>query len=327
LGRRNGETALMHKLKAAGRLLAESFKDWSRDHAMLLAAAISFSTVFSLAPLLIITIAIAGLAFGPEAARGSIVAQFGHLVGPDAAAQIQTMVERAYQPKTGLIAGTVGLVNLLVGAMGAFGALKISLNTVWRIKPVKRRGIWGFLRDRVLNLAMILGIAFLFLVSLVVSAGLAGLGEWLGSVLDVPAPLLFVVNILLSLTVTALLFGMLFRFLPDRAIAWRDVRVGALVTAVLFAIGKEGIGFYLGRSNVSSVYGAAGSLAVLFVWIYYSAAIFLFGAEFTEVYSRRHGTRLREAEPKQLEEQPGAVPAWARSTEDGHDPVAVRESG
>jgi membrane protein len=278
-------------LKTAWYLLRETFREWRKDNAMDLGAALAFYTVFSLAPLLIIVIAIAGLVFGPAAARGRIFSQFGDLVGPAAADQIQTMVESAWQPKASIIAGAIGLVTLILGAMGVFGALKTALNIVWQAQPREVRGIWGLLRGQILSLAMILGIAFLLLVSLVVSAGLAGLGAWAGSILHVPSAALYAVNLLVSLAVTAVLFAMMYRGLPDVSIAWRDVWVGAVVTAVLFSIGKEAIGLYLGRSSIASVYGAAGSLAVLLVWVYYSAAIMLFGAEFTEIFSRRHGSR------------------------------------
>jgi len=270
----------------------ETFVEWQRDKALRLSAALSFYTVFSLAPMLIIVIAIAGQAFGREAVQGEVVAQFDNLIGREAALQVQQMIQNASDPRSGLIAAIVGTVTLIIGAIGVFGQLQDALNTVWEITPRRRPGVWGFLRDRVLSLAMVVGIAFLLLASLVVSAGLSALGKWASGWLPASAFLLQALNFVVSLAVITLLFAVIYKVLPDIDIRWRDVMVGAGVTALLFTIGKTLIGIYLGRSSVGSVFGAAGSLAVMLVWIYYSAAVFLLGAEFTEVYTRRWGRWL-----------------------------------
>jgi membrane protein len=273
--------------------IKETFQEWQRDKAMRLSAALAFYTVFSLAPLLLIVVAIAGSVFGPQAIQGHLVDEFTTLVGKPAAEQIETMIQNAYDPSSGRIATVVGTVTLLLGAMGVFGQLKDALNTVWGAAPRHGSGLWGFIRGYVLSLAMVVGIAFLLLASLVVSAVLSAFGKWAADMLPASTGLLQVLNFVVSFAVIAVLFAMIFKVLPDVRIGWRDVWVGGGVTAFLFSIGKTFIGLYLGRSSVASVFGAAGSLAVLLVWVYYSAAVFLFGAEFTEVYSRRWGSRSR----------------------------------
>lgn len=253
-------------------------------------AALAYYTVFSLAPLLLITIAVAGLIFGTQSAEGRIVDQIRGLVGEKGGEAIQDMIANAHTSGSGILATVAGVAMLLFGAMGLFGQLQDTLDTIWEVEPKSGRGILGFLKDRLLSFTMVMGTAFLLLMSLVISAGLAALGGALG---DWHTSLIGqAINVIVSLAVIAALFAMIFRFLPDAKIAWRDVWLGAVLTAVLFTIGKVGIGLYLGHSSGASSYGAAGSLAVLFIWMYYSAQIFLFGAELTKAYANRFGSRI-----------------------------------
>ncbi|MDM7917222.1 MAG: YihY/virulence factor BrkB family protein, partial [Candidatus Eisenbacteria bacterium] len=252
-----------------------TFSDFFRDHATRLSAALAFYTVFALAPMLVIVIAIAGRVFGADAVRGQVVGQFGSLIGEGPARQVEEMVVQASAPKTSLIATILGVATLLLGATGVFLQLKGALNAVWEVVPRTGGGILRMLRDRALALAMLMGVAFLLLVTLVLSAALAAVGEWAADLMPVSLPVLQIGNFLLSFLVITFLFGMIYKLLPDSKIAWKDVWVGAAVTSFLFSIGKTLIGLYLGRSSLSSVYGAAGSFAILLTWIYYSAAIFL----------------------------------------------------
>jgi membrane protein len=278
-------------------LLKESASSWLNDKASRIGAALAYYTIFSMAPLLVLVVAIAGLVFGREAAEGRIVEQIRGLVGEQGGQAIQSMIVSASQPSSGVVATIIGVVLLLVGAMGLFGELQDALNTIWGVQPKPGRGIWGVIRDRFLSLTMVLGTAFLLLVSLVVSAALTALGSlfgaWQTSFFG------HIVNSIVSLVVITLAFAMIFRFLPDVKIAWRDVWLGAVLTAVLFMVGKFLIGLYLGHSSIGSTYGAAGSLAVLLVWLYYSAQIFLFGAELTKTYANQYGSRIVPAENAQ----------------------------
>lgn len=275
-------------------LLKASGSAWLEDKASRLGAALAYYTVFSIAPLLVIIIAIASLVFGREAAQGQLLGQLEGLVGEQGGKAIQTMVASASQSGSGVLGSILGIIMLLVGAAGLFGQLQDALDTIWEVQPKPGRGILGFLRDRFLSFSMVFGTAFLLLVSLVVSTALAALsgllGEWRISIVGQ------VINQLLSLVVITLLFAMIYRFLPDAKIAWRDVWLGAFVTALLFTIGKFLIGLYLGHTSAASAYGVAGSLAVLLIWLYYSAQIFLFGAEFTKVYAARYGSRIVPAD-------------------------------
>ena len=267
-------------------LLRETGSSWLNDKAARLAAALAYYTVFSLAPLIVIILAIVGLAFGHRAAAGQIEAQIRHTVGAQAAQAVQDIVQNAgVHHKTGIAAAVLGVLALLLGAAGVFGQLKDALNTVWEVQPNPSRGLLATLKNEFLSLTMVLGVGFLLVVSLTLSAGIAAVaGEagrlapgltWIGSVLDV----------LISLVVTTVLFALIFKVLPDVQIHWNDVWIGAGSTAVLFAVGKWLIGIYLGRSSVASAYGASGSLVVLLVWVYYSSQIMLLGAELTKVYA------------------------------------------
>jgi membrane protein len=262
------------------------------DNAGRLGAALSYYTLFSLAPLLIVAIAVAGLVFGQDAAQGQIVAQLQGLVGEAGARAVQDMIENSRQPAAGVVATVVGVLTLLLGATGAFAELKSALNIVWDVED-QGGGILGLLRGRLWAFAMVLAVGFLLIVSLVISAALTAADPLLERA-GVPAGLMHLVNGAASLLVITVLFALLFKYLPDTHVAWRDVWVGAFLTSALFTIGKLAIGLYLGRSSVASVYGAAGSVVVLIVWVYYAAQIFFFGAEVTQAFAHRHGSRASE---------------------------------
>ena len=270
-----------------------AFAEWSEDKASRLAAALSYYSAVSLAPLLIVLLSIAGLVFGREAASGHIAGQVQGLVGQDRAQVIEDIIANANKPATGVVSGVVGTIILLLGAAGVFGALQDGLNTVWEVEPKPGRGVVGILKDRFLSLTMVLGVGFLLLVSLVLSAALALLGKYFAGVLPLHPLVLEVMNFVLSFGVITLLFALMFKILPDVEIAWSDVWIGAAITALLFTIGKVLIGLYLGRSTIGTTYGAAGSLVVILIWIYYSAQILFFGAELTQVYTNKYGSKIR----------------------------------
>ncbi len=283
---------------SAFALVKEAVSEWSEDKAPRLGAALAYYTAFSIAPLLIIVIAIAAFVLGSrDAVQTAVLGQLRGLMGDQGAAFIQTAIEgQANKPASGIIATLVGVVTLLFGALGAFGQLQDALNTIWEVKPKPGRGFLGVIRDRLLSLTMVLGMAFFLLVSLVVSAGLTAMGTVLGNVLPVNELLLEIINFVISLAVVTLFFALIFKYLPDAKIAWRDVWIGAALTALLFNIGKTLIGLYLGNASITSTYGAAGSLVVLLLWVYYSTQILFFGAELTQVYANRFGSRVVPAE-------------------------------
>jgi membrane protein len=275
-------------------MLKKAASAWMEDQAPTLGAALAYYTVFSLAPLLIIAIAIAGLFFGREAAQGQIFDQLRGLLGEASGKAMEDMVQNANaKPATGLVATLIGFVTLLFGASGVFGQLQTSLNAIWRVQPKPGRGVLGIVRDRFLSFGFILVVGFLLLVSLFLTALIAFVGQWFGGMAPGMETLAQILNSVLSLAVITLLFAMIFKFLPDAKIAWRDVWIGALITAALFTAGKFALGLYLGKSGVASSYGAAGSLIVLLLWVYYSAQILFFGAEFTQVYANRFGSHVR----------------------------------
>jgi membrane protein len=281
-------------VKTAYDLIRQTIKEWSEDKVPRLGAALAYYTMFSLAPLLIIAIAIAGFVFGEEAARGRVTAELGSLINDDAASMVEDLILNARRPAAGLVATVVGVVTLLVGASGVIGQLKDSMNTIWEVAPKPGRGIIGLVKDRFLSLAMVLGIGFLLLASLLLSAGLSAVSDYAFG--EESTGMLQVLSFVVSFAVITLLFAVIYKVLPDVKIAWRDVWIGALVTAFLFNVGKFLIGQYLSRSTTASVFGAAGSLILILLWIYYSAQILFFGAEFTQVYANRYGTKLAPAE-------------------------------
>ena len=271
-------------------LLREVYDEWRKDNALGLGAALAYYTIFSMAPLLVLVIAIAGLVFGRAAAQGEIVTQITSLVGPAPAQLIQDMLARASGPKAGTLATLGSLAAMALGASGVFGQLQQAFNQIWEAPPA-RGGFRGQIRRRAATFGMILGVGFLLLVSLVLSAALAAVHDPLARHLPLASRILPALNFLLSFAVVTALFAMIYKVLPDVDMSWRDVWLGASVTAFLFTIGKTLIALYLGRAGVASVYGAAGSFVLVLLWIYYSAQILFIGAEFTEVYSRRYGSR------------------------------------
>lgn len=282
-------------LKPTWALLKAAVSDWSADKAPRLGAALAYYTALSLAPLLLVIIAISGLVFGEDAARGQIVGQLQGLVGPDGAKAIQDMLANARRPASGAVATVVGVVTLLLGASGVFGQLQDALNTVWEVEAKPGRGVVALIRDRFLSVTMVLGTGFLLLVSLAVTTGIAAAGETLkdfGPGLEAATHVLIAV---VSFAVVTVLFALIFKFLPDADVRWRDVWVGAVATALFFVVGKFGIGLYLGHASIGSAYGAAGSFVVVLVWVYYSAQILLFGAELTQAYAKHGGTQARPA--------------------------------
>jgi membrane protein len=279
-------------------LIKLSVLSWKKDYASSMGGALAYYTLFSIAPVLIIVIAVAGFFLGPEAARGEIVTQLRGLLGDDGAAAVQGLLESASQPEEGLVATITGFVLLLLGATTVFAELQSDLDRIWRAPaPQAISGVWALLRSRLLSFSMVLVLAFLLLVSLVVSAALAALGNWWSGWFEGWAIVLEVLNFLVSFAITTGLFAMIYKLLPRADIAWRDVWIGAAVTALLFAIGKFLIGLYIGRSGIASGFGAAGSFVVLLVWVYYSTQIFLLGAEFTWVYAHERGSRRGQRRP------------------------------
>lgn len=273
-------------------LLKDTFAKWQEDKASKLAAALAYYTAFSLAPLLIIVIAIASLAFGQEAAQGDIVRQIQGLVGKQGAEAVQAMIQNAHKPTEGTIATLISVVILIFGATGVFAELQDSLNTIWEVAPKPGRGIINIIRSRSLSFAMVLGIGFLLLVSLVLSAGLEAVGNYFKDMVPHLTLLWQTLNFVISFGIVTVLFAMIYRILPDAKIAWDDVWIGSAITSLLFSVGKWLIGLYLGNSSIGSTYGAAGSFVVLLLWVNYSAQILFFGAEFTKVYADKYGSQI-----------------------------------
>lgn len=279
------------QLRALLELSKQAFLSWKSDYAPSMGAALAYYTVFSVAPLLLIVISVAGLVFGQEAARGEIFAQLSGLMGAQGALAVQGMLEAVNKPREGIIATVIGIGLLLVGATTVFGELQDAMDRIWRAPARdKRGGVLSLLRVRLLSFSMIMGIGFLLMVSLVASAALAALGKWWSPVFGGWATLAQGVNFVFSFGMVTVIFAMIYKLMPRVNVEWRDVWVGAGVTALLFTVGKHLIGLYIGKSSVASGYGAAGSLVVVLVWVYYSAQIFLLGAEFTWVYARRYGS-------------------------------------
>jgi membrane protein len=259
-------------------------------------AALAFYTVFSLAPILTLSIAIAGFFFGERAARGEIVEQIGDLIGPEGAHAVQAVLQNAGRPGTALVPTIVSVVTLIFGANTALAELKSGLDQIWDVPPERRQGFWYYVRTRLLSVGLILALGFLLLVSLVLSAALAALARfWRGE--DVVNTLLTWLNALFSFFLVVLLFATIYKVLPSARIAWRDVTIGALVTSMLFTVGKFAIGAYIGNSGVASAYGAASSVVLLLLWVYYSSQIMLFGAEFTRAYAYRFGSFSPQSRP------------------------------
>ena len=269
---------------------------WWTDDCTRLGASLSFYTLFAIGPVLLAATSIAGMVFGPEAVRGEIVSQLDRLVGREGALTVQSLLEAAAQRPSGVLATMTGAIAFLVASTGAFLELQVSLNTIWRVKPRPTGYLYAFVIDRVRSFGLVVAIGFLLLVSLSVTASLAALNAWLFTISPNNAWLWTIVNTVVSTVVTTGLFALLFRFLPDVRLRWRDVTTGAVVTAVLFTMGQQVIGWYLGQSAIVSGYGAAGSMMILLLWVYYSCQILLFGAEFTRVWAARHGVKVKPEE-------------------------------
>jgi membrane protein len=277
-------------------LVKESVAAWIEDYAPSMGAALAYYTLFSIAPLLLIVIAIAGVVFGADAAQNAIVGQLEGLIGHEGAVAVQGLLRSASEPTRGAVATAVGAVTLLIGATTVFAELQSALDRVWEVPAAKRAtGIWSLLRQRLLSFGMILVLGLLMLVSLVLSAAIAALGKWWGGLFEGWEAVLQLVNFAVSFAIVTALFAAIYKIMPRAQIAWRDVWIGAVVTALLFNVGKFLIGLYLGKSGVTSAFGAAGSLVVLLIWVYYSAQIFLLGAEFTWAYAHAGGSRSRTA--------------------------------
>lgn len=312
----------------------DTFREFGEDKAPRLGAALAYYAIFSIGPLLLIAISMAGIFLGQEAAQGRVSEELGKVFGPRMADSLETMIQAAAKPKSGTIATIIGVIMLLVGASGLFGQLKDALNTIWNVEKKKAEGIMGFVRERFLSMAMVLGTGFLLLITLLLDATISALGPMLERFVGGEA-VMHVVQLVLSFVITTVLFAAIFRILPDLEIAWHDVWFGAAFTSLLFVIGKWGLALYLGKAAVGSAYGAAGSLVILLVWIYWSAQILFFGAEFTQVYARRFGslagdTSKRDARavakrpedrPKTTENAPARpaapVPAYAKTKASG----------
>ena len=284
------------KLKKAWGFAKLTYEKWSRDNVPQLGASLAFYTALSIAPLLVISLAVGALVFGDEAARGEVANQMRSLVGDQGAQAVEGMIENAQQPASGAVATTLGIVTLLLGASGVFSELQKSLNKIWEVEPKQGQGILRTIRDRFFSFVMVLGTAFLLLVSLVLSAVLGALGKYFENLPESVSWLSQILNFSVSFVVITLLFAMIFKILPDAQISWRQVWLGAALTALLFTIGKFLIGLYLGRSSMASSYGVAGSFVVLLVWVYYSAQILYLGAEMTKVYADQTGAHIRHDE-------------------------------
>jgi membrane protein len=276
------------------RLAASS---WLDDYAPSMGAALSYYTLFSIAPLLLIVISVAGLIFGQDAARGEIFAQLHGLMGNQAAAAVQGLLESVNKPAEGIVGTVVGIALVLLGSTSVFGELQNAMDRIWRVPARVDSGWWSLLHTRLLSFGMVLSIGFLLMVSLVMSAALAALGRWWSSFFADWEIIAHTLNVVLGFAFTMLGFAMIYKIMPRVRIDWRDVWIGAGVTALLFTVGKFLIGFYLGRSGVASGFGAASSIVIVLLWVYYSAQIFLVGAEFTWVYAHRFGSRQGQPLP------------------------------
>ena len=275
------------------RTITGAARAWWDDDCVRLGASLAFYTLFAIAPVLMVAITIAGFVFGAEAVRGEIVGQLDHLIGREGALAVQGLLEGAARRPAGFFGTLLGGITFLVAATGAFLELQIALNTIWRVKPKPGRYLHAFVMDRLRSFGLVVAIGFLLLVSLAVTAALSAFNAWLLERAPANAYLWNILNLLVSMVVTTGLFAMLLRFLPDVRLHWRDVTTGAVVTAVLFMLGQQVIGLYLGQSTVATMYGAAGSMMILLLWVYYSCQIVLFGAEFTRVWAARHGVKVK----------------------------------
>jgi membrane protein len=283
--------------RTLAHILRRSLAGWWNDNVPRLGASLAYYTLFALAPILVVAIAIGGLAFGAEAVRGEIVAQIQGLIGHKGAEALQAMLEGASRPSSSIAATVGGIVTFFLGATGAFLELQTALNTIWHVEPKPSESYWrALIMQRIISFSLVVALGFLLLTSLLVSAALAAIHRYMGNAFPGVVVLWEALNVLVSLSVITLLFAMIYKVLPDVRLSWKDVWVGALVTAGLFTIGKLVIGLYLGTTSIASTYGAAGSVIVILVWVYYSAQVILLGAEFTRAYVDEFGGRRRPVE-------------------------------
>jgi len=272
-------------------LLWQSFGAWRRDRGTRLSAALSYYTLFSLSPLIAICISLLGLLFGRDVVEQHIISEISAIAGQMTANAVTTMISGTGKHQANWYIASIGFVVLIVAAIGVFAELKDALNTIWRVKDDPKAGIWAMVRFYLAPMTMLLGIGFLLLVSMVISTGLAAFSSYISQELPIGAVLIWLLDVVISTVIITVLFAVLYRYIPDAKVAWMDVWGGALVASLLFAIGRYLIGFYLGKAGLASTYGAAGSLVAILVWVYYSAQILYFGAEFTRLYAYRYGSR------------------------------------
>src|SRR5581483_11573239 len=274
------------RIKSLWSILKDTFNEFGEDRALRLSAALAYYAIFSIGPLLAIVVGLAGLAFGVDSVRHQIEQQLRAMLGEGAAGMVESMMS-AQRKGTSLVTTIIGLVALLFGAAGVFGQLQDSLNTIWKVKTKPGVSIWNQIRTRFLSFSMVLGIGFLLLVSMAISTALAAFTSHLGNSLPLAGWLAHILDFVVSFSVVTVLFAMIFKYLPDVHVPWSKVWIGAMLTTLLFSIGKILLGLYLGRQSTSSAYGAAGSVIVILMWVYYASVILFFGAEFTQVYARR----------------------------------------
>lgn len=283
----------MGKLKQVASLLKATVVEWIEHDAARVAAALAFYTLLSMAPLVILSITLLGVVMGEDSARTRLLSEISTVIGPQAAGALNVVAGSAERSDSGVLSSVIGIIVLLVGASGVFGELQYALDTIWGVKPKPGRGVMGVIKDRLFSFSMVIGVAFVLLVSLVVSAVLSSMGRVMSDALPGGAVLWQAINICVSLGVITLLFAVIFKVVPDVEVRWRDVLVGAFFTAALFSAGKYLLGLYLGTSSVASSYGAAGSVVALVVWVYYSSQLVFLGAEFTQVFAKRYGEEIR----------------------------------
>jgi membrane protein len=302
--------------KGIWNLLKQTFTGFSNDRIVKLSAALAYYTVFSIGPMIIVIIYIAGLVYGRDAIQGNVFHQLQSLVGADAAAQIQQMIKNAALNGSGPLAATIGVVTLVLGATSVFAEIQDSINFIWSLKPKPKKGWLKMIMNRLLSFSIIVSLGFILLVSLVLNGLIEALMNRLQARFpNVTVVVLYIVNLLLTFAVITTLFAVIFKVLPDALIKWKDVMIGSMVTAVLFMIGKFGITLYIGKSNVGSTYGAAGSLVVLLLWVYYSAIILYFGAEFTKAYATDYGSQIR----------PSQYAVWVKNVEVEEGRTSLKE--
>lgn len=328
------ENDYMKKLSLKGlwKVLKQSFSGFGDDKVMKLSASLAYYTVFSMGPLLIVIIFVCSLFFGREAIEGTVYGQIQSFVGSDTAKQVQDIIKNASIGDKGRVAAIIGVITLLIGATTVFAEIQDSINTIWGIKPKPKKGWLKMLMNRLLSFSVIVSLGFLLLVSLGVTYVVEALSKSLSQAFpDVTVVVFYIINLLLSLAVISTLFAVIFKVLPDAKIKWRDVMAGALATAILFMLGKFAISFYIGQSDVGSTYGAAGSLVVLLVWIYYSSVILYFGAEFTKAYAVEYGSAIHPnhyaviTRQVEVEEEGGSIQQVEKEKEKGKEKEKIKE--